>query len=476
VKYYLRPWDRNKHVYITGKTRHGKSVLMHGMAYQDIKNGEGLCVIDAKGDLVPELLDWVPRHRRDDCIFLDLTTPIPIDFMDCGGHEERMSLVSDIVQIFERMDEGWGIRMDGILRYTVTSLALMGNRPFLDIYRALTEESFRQEIQRHPNIQSDPVLKPFWTHQAEKLIKSESTTGIAFSRMASFMLSPAFRVILGTAGGLNIAKAIEERKIILVKLKPNSDEAMLFGSLIVSKIQQAIFRRPSGNPFMLYVDEFQNFRSSGFEQILSMAGGLGLSLTLSNQYFNQLDTSVQDAIINNVSTFFLFRMGIENASRLRGELKEPSAPPKPDIKALKEKIKAFQKQEDFWDQRPGGSNEARICFEGRINLEAQLKEAERPVPERLTFLEKLPYLPVGQCVYRMADGTTTIIKTPPPPPHTIQVRKTSYAEYIKKRTVDLYSCNDPQVSHTESNESKVQTDYDNVQPGPPPNSKKARHP
>jgi hypothetical protein len=152
-------------------------------------------------------------------------------------------------------------------------------------------------------------------------------------------------------------------------------------------------------------------------------------------------------------------MGTENAYRLRGELKDSPAPPKPDIKALKEKLKAFQKQEDFWGEREGGSNEARICFEARIDVEAKLKEAERFVPERLTFLEKLPHLPVGRCVYRMADGTTTIIKTPPPPPHTDQVRKTSYAGYIKKRTVDRYS------SHTKTNMFQLKEDDEDIKPG-----------
>jgi hypothetical protein len=442
MKRFIKSDDRKRHVYLSGKTQHGKSTLIKGMAYQDMRNGEGLCLIDGKGDMVPDLLHWVPKHRRDDCIYLDLNTPVPIDFMACSDQEERMSLESDIVQIFERMDEGWGIRMDGILRYTVSSLALMGNRPFLDIYRALTDESFRDEIRRHPNIQSDPVLKKFWTDQADRLIKSESTTGIAFSRMASFMLSPAFRVILGTAGGIDIAQAIEQRKIILVKLKPNSDEAMLFGSLIVSKVQQAIFRRAASSvPFMLYVDEFQNFRSSGFEEILAMAGGLGLYLTLANQYFNQLDASIQDAIINNVSSYFLFRMGTDNASRLKGELKEPPPPPQPDIRAMKERLKSFRKQEEYWGEQ--GGDEARIAYEACLKLEAQIKELEKPQPQRLTFIEKLPHLPVGRCVYRAADGTTTIIKTPAPPPPITQVGKTSYAEYIQKRTVDNYAFKAP---------------------------------
>src|ERR1035437_7001903 len=102
--------------------------------------------------------------------------------------------------------------------------------------------------------------------------------------------------------------------------------------MLVSKIQQAALRRASipknkRVPFMLYIDEFQNFKPSGFDKILSMAGGLRLCLTLANQYFDQLtDASVRSAIVNSVSTFFLFRMGIQNAAELKGELREPIIP------------------------------------------------------------------------------------------------------------------------------------------------------
>jgi hypothetical protein len=397
--------------------------------------------------------------------------------MDCQNHDEVMDLVSDIVQVFNRMDDGLGVRMDAIIRFTVMSLHLMGAATFFDIYHAMTDEKFRQRIREHPAIQKNSYLKKFWTDQAEKLIKGESGAAIAISRMTRIVLSPAFQTILGTPNApFRFADAIENKKIILVRLKPNSDEAMLYGSLIVSKIQQAIFRRTKKTPpFMLYVDEFQDFRSSGFEKILSQAGGLGLYLTIANQYFDQLDPETRGAIINNVSTYFLFRMGTENARHLAGELKEPPAPPTPDIKALKEKIKSAQQQEDFWGEQEGGGHEAQICFDARLKLEAQLREAERPLPERLTFLEKLPYLPKGQAVYRAADGTTAIIKTPAPPPHTSQVGKTSHADYIKSETLRIYGpkedpsaefgtkrvipsepCNSGTTTHTEGNDQEPQ--------------------
>jgi len=347
---------RNKHVYISGKTQQGKSTLIRTMVSQDIDSGNGVCVIDAKGDLIPQLLGAIPSHRKNDCILLDLKTPVPLDFMDYRDGNERTVLVSDIIQIFKRLDEGWGVRMEALLRYVLHTLLVNGNCSFIDIYRILADRQFRELIVKGKKVQAVEPLRNFWNEQFDKLGKDASTP-IIVSRMADFLLSPSLSTILDAHDAtLNISDCMEQSKILLVNLQGATDEAMVFGSLLVSKIQQAAFRRASilkerRTPFYLYVDEFQNFRPSGFENILSMAGGLKLCLTLANQYFNQLGTDLQDAIINNVSTYFLFRMGIDNASRLKGELRDPVVPPesKFDVEGIRARLRWLNERNAYID-------------------------------------------------------------------------------------------------------------------------------
>jgi type IV secretory pathway VirB4 component len=52
--------DRRQHVYILGKSGTGKSVLMFNMIIQNIKNGEGVCVVDPHGELVEGVLSSIP--------------------------------------------------------------------------------------------------------------------------------------------------------------------------------------------------------------------------------------------------------------------------------------------------------------------------------------------------------------------------------------------------------------------------------
>jgi len=79
--------------------------------------------------------------------------------------------------------------------------------------------------------------------------------------------------------------------------------------------------------FYLYVDEFQNFATDAFCNILSEARKYRLSLILGNQYLAQLDemaatgksTKVREAVFGNVGTIISFRVGAEDAEFLEKE-------------------------------------------------------------------------------------------------------------------------------------------------------------
>src|SRR5580704_12804163 len=57
---------RNRHIYVVGKTQHGKSTLLYSIIFQDIENGAGVCVIDPKPsgektNLVESILQHIPE-------------------------------------------------------------------------------------------------------------------------------------------------------------------------------------------------------------------------------------------------------------------------------------------------------------------------------------------------------------------------------------------------------------------------------
>ncbi len=78
----------------------------------------------------------------------------------------------------------------------------------------------------------------------------------------------------------------------------------------------------SRRDFFLYVDEFQNFATSSFIKILSEARKYRLSLTLANQYSDQLELEIQRAIYGNVGSLISFVVGAHDAYNLTKEFAE----------------------------------------------------------------------------------------------------------------------------------------------------------
>ena len=88
----------------------------------------------------------------------------------------------------------------------------------------------------------------------------------------------------------------------------------LFGSLIISKIQNAALSRANTEeskrvPFYLYIDEFQNFTSDTFMEILSESRKYGLGLYLTNQLIDQLSEEMRAVVLGNVGTVVSYSLG-----------------------------------------------------------------------------------------------------------------------------------------------------------------------
>jgi len=320
---------RDRDVYVVGKKRTGKSTLLFNMARQDIEQGKGVGVIDPHGDLVEDLLNYIPEGRVQDTIYLngsDKERPVGLQIFNARDEEEIGLLADDLIVTFKRISEGWGERMESVLRYTVHALLRAEAASFLDIERLLQNPDFRKKVLAQ--VDYPPVLE-YFREQFPRLPKDALQP--IFSRMSKFKLSPPlYRILSVRESKLNFYDALQSKKILLVNLSQGrlgEDSAKLLGSLIVSQIQLAVMRRadlPKDKrvPFYLYVDEFQNFTTSAFEKILSEAGKYKLCLILAHQFISQVEEQMRKAILGNVGTIIMFSLTPEDARPLKEELGE----------------------------------------------------------------------------------------------------------------------------------------------------------
>jgi len=326
--------DRRKHMYIIGKTGTGKSTLIANMAINDMKNGEGVAVIDPHGDLSDILLDYIPSHRMNDVAYLDPSDtehPFHLNPLEVKNPAYRELIASGIVSIFYKLYHmSWGPRLEYILRNTILTLTHVSQSTFLDIPELLTNDRFREKVVEKLD---DRVLKNFWLNEFNRLspqMKSESISPI-LNKVGQFLSSKTIRNIVGSpTSTVDLEHMMNEGKIVIVNLaqgKLGEDSSALLGAMIITKMQLAAMNRvykaeESRRDFYLYVDEFQNFATQSFIKILSEARKYRLNLALANQYVGQIDEDVQKAIFGNAGSIISFAVGAADARMLGREFGE----------------------------------------------------------------------------------------------------------------------------------------------------------
>ena len=327
----IKKLDRRKHLYIVGKTGTGKSTMIANMAINDMRNGEGVAVIDPHGDLSDILLDYIPSFRVNDVVYLDpadLEYPFHLNPLEVKNESFRELIASGIVSIFYKLYYySWGPRLEYILRNAILTLLHVPQSTLLQVPELLTNERYREKVVEN---MSDQVLKNFWLNEFNKMspqMKSEAISPI-LNKVGQFLSSQTIRNIIGhPVSTVNLETVMNEGKIVIVNLsqgKLGEDSSALLGAMIITKMQLAAMNRvylseAERRDFYLYVDEFQNFATNSFIKILSEARKYHLNLTLANQYIGQIDEEVQKAIFGNAGSLVSFCVGAADARMLAKE-------------------------------------------------------------------------------------------------------------------------------------------------------------
>lgn len=338
VKYGLKREDRRRHMYVIGKTGTGKSTLLANMAINDLKNDEGMCVIDPHGDLIETLLNYIPAHRINDVIYFDPADPertVQINLFEGENLVHRELIASGIISIFHKLYEySWGPRLEYILRNALLTLLKSDDARLSDILELLTNRKFRD---KYVEKLDDPILRSFWVDEFNKMQDRLRTESIApiLNKVGQFVSSPLIRnVVNAQKSSFSIEEIMDEGKILLVNLsqgKLGEDNATLLGAMMITKIQLAAMGRvhraeEQRRDFYLYVDEFQNFATEAFIKILSEARKYRLNLTLANQYIAQIPEDVQKSIFGNCGSMASFVMGADDAALFSKEYGEHFTP------------------------------------------------------------------------------------------------------------------------------------------------------
>lgn len=330
-KFGIKKDDRRRHFYTIGKTGMGKSNLMENMAIQDIQLGNGMAYVDPHGEGAEKLLDFIPENRIKDVIFFnpaDLDFPIAFNIMEKVDFRYRHLVAGGLMGVFKKVwPDVWSARMEYILNNSILALLEYPDSTLLGVNRMLAEPDYRAEVVSKI---TDPIVRAFWVTEYARYTQRyeiEATAAIQ-NKVGQFVSNALIRNIIGqTKSTINMRQIMDEEKILILDLSKGrigEDNSRLLGALLITKIQLAAMSRvdipePERKDFYLYVDEFQNFATESFANILSEARKYRLNLIVGHQYITQMDEIVRDAVFGNVGTMAVFRIGAEDADFLEKE-------------------------------------------------------------------------------------------------------------------------------------------------------------
>ncbi len=330
-KFGIKTDDRRRHMYLIGKTGVGKSTLLENMVLADIYMGHGIGLIDPHGDFAEKIVDFIPPHRVNDVVYFnpaDADYPVAFNILESINPDHKHLIASGLMGVFKKIwPDVWSARMEHIMNMAILSLLEMPGNTLLGINRLLVDQDFR----RHLIVQiKDPVVKSFWItefEQWEVKFRSEAIAPIQ-NKVGQFLSTSLIRNIVGQQKSTIVPRKImDERKIFIINLakgRVGEDASRLIGGMLITKMQLAAMERvdipePDRQDFYLYIDEFQNFATESFANILSEARKYRLALIMAHQYIEQLEEEVASAVFGNVGTMVAYRVGAGDAEKMATE-------------------------------------------------------------------------------------------------------------------------------------------------------------
>jgi len=335
---FLKTEDRRQHNYIVGQTGTGKSTLFQSMIFQDIRDGNGVGVIDPHGELIEKILHNIPAKRKKDVIYFnprDLEFPIGINMLDAKDPIEKDFCINYLIEIFDLL---YNLKNTGgpmFEMYMRNALQLLLEQPnsfitsVLDVTKVFQDSEYREMLLN--NCTNEFVIN-FWKKEAKQAggdARLENISPYITSKLSRFVYNNMVRRIVGQyKSTIDFRNILDTKKILLVDLRKGilgvTNSAFL-GMIVVGKLFIAALSRTEAKnkfslpDFFLYVDEFQTMATPTFAAILSEARKYKLSLTLANQYASQIKDEIIKGIFGNIGTLTSFRLGLQDAEMISGE-------------------------------------------------------------------------------------------------------------------------------------------------------------
>ena len=326
--FYLPTTLRTQHMAILGKTGTGKTSFIRSLIQHDIDSGRGLAAFDLHGDIIPAVLRYLAEKHpefAERVVVIDPTNPAWAVGMNPLEVKDEYARFREVAGATRGLADKWnfhGARTEELLRNSLFVLSANG-LTLLEVAILLVNEEYRknllkrvsnQEVREYFELRFDPLSESMKATMREPVL----------NKLTDFTADPHFRYLIGqrrSTVGFDDAMA---RGLILLFYLPKGqcgDHTLTLGSLFLTKLTAAMFRRQRHNLFTIYADEMQNLASADtdFETLFSEARKFGVGIVTANQFQAQLPQTLRSAI-QAIGTRVFFQCSPEDSAQVAQEI------------------------------------------------------------------------------------------------------------------------------------------------------------
>lgn len=322
--------ERENHIHVLGSPGEGKSKFIEMLVRGDVERGYGACLIDPgeRGDTALRLLKWCCARGFEKVLYVDPTRwyrrlPVMQPLHHSAFHTEPVSGVMDALRI---LWDSRDVETPRIQRFLPAVLhALHASRLTLaDVHWFMSRDVPRSPVRAAQERILD-ALPPLSAHRRylEEALHGSLMEYRDFKSTINRLdplTDPTLRPFLGSLmPPIPWADIVADGWLVLVSLDgqrlwgPETIHTRLVGTLVVNEINRAIsaaFRRSQGanvRPFYVYIDEAGRFMTPKIKDALDLKRKTPMKLTLSHQYFDQVeDRAILASIRASAKTKVLF--------------------------------------------------------------------------------------------------------------------------------------------------------------------------
>lgn len=331
TEFGIRRDDRRRHLYVVGKSGSGKSKLLETFIIEDILKGKGVCVMDPHGDLIQDIIKYIPKEKAKDIIYFnvaDIEWPIAFNPLENVSMDMKQQVTQGLIEVFEKFFGGdWSPKIEHVFRYTTLAMLDYKDSTIVGMMKMLTNRKFRQKV--IPEIK-DSVVKHFWANEFSSWSEKFDNEAILplVNKLGQFLSNHLIRnIVAQPKNKFTFDDIMNNEKVLLIELskgKLGEENAALLGAMMITKVYQTAMERAKlpeseRKEFYMYIDEFQNFATETFENILSESRKYRLLLTISHQYLAQVPADIKGTVFGNIGSIIAMRVGADDGAYLSNE-------------------------------------------------------------------------------------------------------------------------------------------------------------